>query len=199
VLEESPVWDLARGFVRSLEQMTVRVALALCLCAFAFALGGWTAASRSASVAPPAPTFRPATGWVVRAPTRSEQPNTFASMRVAVTAGDASVLRPFAPFVGFKRLRARGIIIWTTTIGGVASSPFAPFSRARWPLRLSGFRLDRGWEGQPAPNIQQRLRAVSVRGWNIEVRIYFASQNPNKKLLNEAQAELDRLTPPRTR
>jgi hypothetical protein len=177
--------------------MTVRVAPALC--AFAFALGGNTAASSLASVAPPAPTFRPATGWVVRAPTRSEQPNTFASMRVAVTAGEASVLRPFAPFVGFKRLRARGIIIWTTTVGSVASSPFPPFPRARWPLRLSGFRLDRGWEGQPAPNIQQRLRAVSVRGWNFEVRIYFGTQNPNEELLNEAQAELDRLTLPRTR
>jgi hypothetical protein len=175
--------------------MTVRVALFFALCAFALD----AAAARAASVALPRPTFRPAPGWIVRMPTRSEQADAFASMTIAVTAGAAAVLRPFAPFLGFTRLRPRGIIIWTTTIGAVATSPFAPFPRASWPLRLSDFRLDRGWEGQPAPNIQQRLRAVSVRGWNVEVRVYFATQHPGRKLLDEAQAELDRLVPPRPR
>jgi hypothetical protein len=174
--------------------MTFR--LALTLCAFASGVGGTAAASRSASHAPPSPQFRPAPGWIVRNPTRSEQPDTFASMMVAVTTDDVSVLHPFAPFVGFKRLRPRGIIIWATTIGGVTTSPFPPFPRANWPLRLSAFRIDRGWEGQPAPNIQQRLRAVSVHDWNLDVRVYFATQHPDKKLLAEAQAQLDRLLPP---
>ncbi|MFL5954352.1 MAG: hypothetical protein ACJ76I_09625 [Gaiellaceae bacterium] len=115
---------------------------------------------------------------------------------IAVTTADAAVLHPFAPFVGFKRLRPRGIVIWATTIGGVATSPFPPFPRASWPLRLSAFRIDRGWEGQPAPNIQQRLRAVSVRGWNLDVRVYFATEHPDKRLLAAAQAQLDRLLPP---
>lgn len=50
--------------------------------------------------------------------------------------------------------------------------------------------------GTPAPNIQQRLRAVSIHGWNLEVRLYFATQHPDKKLLAEAQAQLDRLLLP---
>jgi len=173
----------------------VRVAL-LALCAF---VALETVAARAAAVAPPRPTFRPGAGWIVRMPTRSEQPDRFDSMTIAVTGGDAAVLRPFAPFLGFRRLRPRGIIIWTTTIGAVATSPFVPFPRASWPLRLSDFRLDRGWEGQPAPNIQQRVRAVSVRGWNVEVRVYFATQRPDRKLLDAAQAELDRLVPPQPR
>jgi hypothetical protein len=174
--------------------MTFRLASALALCAFA--VGGTAAASHSASPAPPSARFRPAAGWIVANPTRSDQPNTFASMVIAVTADDIALLHPFAPFVGLKRLRPRGIIIWATTIGRVATSPFPPFPRGRWPLRLSAFRLDRGWEGQPASNIQQRLRAVSIRGWNLEVRLYFATQHPDKKLLAEAQAQLDRLLPP---
>ncbi len=174
--------------------MTFRLAFALALCAFA--VGGAAAASRSASLAPPSARFRPAAGWIVAKPTRSEQPHTFTSMVIAVTADDIALLHPFAPFVGLKRLRPRGIIIWATTIGRVATSPFPPFPRASWPLRLSAFRIDRGWEGQPAPNIQQRLRAVSIRGWNLEVRLYFATQHPDKKLLAEAQAQLDRLLPP---
>jgi hypothetical protein len=174
--------------------MTFRLAFALALCAFA--VGGAAAASRSASLAPPSARFAPAAGWIVAKPTRSEQPKTFASMVIAVTANDIALLHPFAPFVGLTRLRPRGIIIWATTIGQVATSPFPPFPHASWPLRLSAFRLDRGWEGQPAPNIQQRLRAVSIRGWNLEVRLYFATQHPDTKLLAEAQAQLNRLLPP---
>jgi hypothetical protein len=174
--------------------MTFRLAFAFTLCSFA--VGGAAAASRSASLAPPSARFRPGAGWIVAKPTRSEQPNTFASMVIAVTADDIALLHPFAPFIGLERLRPRGIIIWATTIGQVATSPFPPFSRARWPLRLAAFRIDRDWEGQPAPNIQQRLRALSIRGWNLEVRLYFATQHPDKKLLAEAQAQLDRLLPP---
>jgi hypothetical protein len=117
-------------------------------------------------------------------------------MVIAVTTDDVAVLRPFAPFVGFKRLRPRGIIIWATTIGRVTTSPFPALPRVSWPLRLSAFRIDRGWEGQPAANIQQRLRAVSVHGWNLEVRVYFATQHPDRKLLAETQAQIERLLPP---
>jgi hypothetical protein len=50
---------------------------------------------------------------------------------------------------------------------------------------------------QPAPNIQQRLRWVRIKGWQLDVRVYFATQHPSKRLLAEAQAELDRLMLPR--
>ncbi len=120
-------------------------------------------------------------------------------MVIAVTARDAAALQPFAPFVGFKRLRPQGILVWATTLGRAGpTSPFPSFPRAKWPLRLSTFRLDRGWEGQPAPNIQQRLRWAAVGGWNLDVRVYFATQHPNKKLVGDAQAELGRLLLPST-
>jgi hypothetical protein len=119
--------------------MTFRLAFAFALALCSFAVGGAAAASRSASPGPPSARFRPAAGWIVAKPTRSEQPYTFASMVIAVTADDIALLHPFAPFVGLKRLRPRGIIIWATTIGRVATSPFPPFPRGSWPLRLSAF------------------------------------------------------------
>jgi hypothetical protein len=70
------------------------------------------------------------------------------------------------------------------------------FTTSRWPLRLSSFRVDHGWEGQPAANVQQRLRWVVVHGWHLDVRVYFGTQHPSKRLLAKAQAELDRLRLP---
>jgi hypothetical protein len=84
--------------------------------------------------------------------------------------------------------------MWATTLGPVATSPFLPFPRASRPLRLSAFRFDRGWEGQPPPNVQQR--AVPASGWNLKVRDYFATQHPDEKLLAEAQSQVGRLLLP---
>ena len=72
----------------------------------------------------------------------------------------------------------------------------APLS---WPLRLSTFRVDRGWEGQPAPNVQQRLEFGTVRGLKLDARVYFATQHPDRALLRKAQRELDRLRLPSSR
>jgi len=166
------------------------------LCALAiFAFGGIGARSHSAKSALPPPAFRPDPGWVVLAHGPSE-PSLSVQTAVAVTAPDAAALQPFAPFDGFTRLGPTGILVWATTMGGVQTSPYPPFPRARWPLRLATFRLDRGWEGQPATNIQQRLRWVAVGGWNLDVRVYFATQHPDEALLRQAQAELDRLVFP---
>jgi len=170
--------------------MTLRTALALGLCALAG--GGGAAASPSASLALPPPTLRPAPGWVVVRPTRAEQPGVYASMLVAATRRDVAVLHPFAPFTGLKRLSSRGILVWATTIGRGRSG----FARIKWPPVLSAFRVDHGWEGQPAPNIQQRLQFGAVHGWDLDVRVYFATQHPDKRLLQKAQAELRRLLPP---
>ena len=119
-------------------------------------------------------------------------------MVVAVTARDAAAMQPFIPFTGFKRLSRRGIIVWATTLGRAreSSSSFAPLS---WPPRLATFRLDHGWEGQPAPNIQQRLTWGSFSGWNFDVRVYFATQHPDRMLVRDAQAELRRLLLPGAR
>ena len=54
-------------------------------------------------------------------------------------------------------------------------------------------------EGQPALNVEQRLRWASVGGWQLDVRVYFATQHPGEGLLRAAQAELDRLFLPGSR
>lgn len=161
--------------------------LALCLLT---ATAASAAGSRRASM--PAPRLRAAPGWVVVKPTKTEQPGLYASMIVAVTASDLRAVHPFVLFTGFKRLSKRGIIVWVTTIGHDRPT-FKPMA---WPPLLAGFRVDHGWEGQPAANIQQRLKWGVVHGWDMDVRVYFATQHPDTHLLREAQAELDRLILP---
>jgi hypothetical protein len=117
-------------------------------------------------------------------------------MVIAVTAGDADRFQPFVPFVGLKRLGPRSILIWATTMGRGEHGRTASFPPATWPLRLSAFRIDRGWEMQAAPNIQHRVQWVVVGGWHLEVRVFFATQHPDEELIAEAQAELDRLLLP---
>ena len=132
--------------------------------------------------------FAPAAGWTILHP--STEPRTV----LAVTAPDARSQEPFAAFTSLRRLRRDGVLIWAD-----ASRPDArvgPFPRARLPLRLRDFRVDHGWEGQPAPNVQQRLRWVEVAGWNLEVRVYFGTQHPGRALLAKTQAEIDRLRLP---
>lgn len=134
--------------------------------------------------------FPPAPGWTVLRP--SSEPRTV----FAVTSRDARTQQQFAAFASLKRLRRDGVLIWAD-----ASRPDArvgPFPRARLPLRLRDFRVDHGWEGQPAPNVQQRLRWVNVAGWNLEVRVYFGTQHPSRALLAKTQAEIAgiRLTSP---
>ena len=132
--------------------------------------------------------FPPAPGWTLLHP--STEPRTV----LAVTAPDARSQQPFLAFTSLRRLRRGGVLIWAD-----ASRPDArvgPFPRARLPLRLRDFRVDHGWEGQPVPNVQQRLRWVNVAGWNLEVRVYFGTQHPGRALLAKTQAEIDRLRLP---
>jgi len=132
--------------------------------------------------------FPPAPGWTLLHP--STEPRTV----LAVTAPDARSQQPFLAFTSLRRLRRGGVLIWAD-----ASRPDArvgPFPRARLPLRLRDFRVDHGWEGQPVPNVQQRLRWVNVAGWNLEVRVYFGTQHPSRAVLARTQTEIDRLRLP---
>lgn len=113
-------------------------------------------------------------------------------MIVAVTAHDAAAAHPFAPFTSLTRLSKRGILIWVTTIGRNRPT----FTAMHWPPRLSSFRVDHGWEGQPAANVQQRLGWGVSDGWDIDVRVYFATQHPDRELLQAAQGQLNRLVLP---
>src|SRR2546421_6026444 len=154
---------------------------------------GATARSERASKPQPAPTFAPALGWwtLSTGPTdgRELAPETWAA-----SDKGTSLLPLFNLFVGLRKLTPSGVLIWASTSGrGGGNATFRP---SAWPLRLSSFRVDRAWEGQPAGNVQQRLRWAAVRGWRLDVRVYFGTQHPSRPVIAKAQAELDRLRLP---
>ena len=169
-----------------------RRALGLCLVSV-IGLAAGAASARSSTVSLKPPNFKPAAGWAVVRVGR-EQPYMSSSMVIAVTTADLKAARPFGAFTSLKRLSSRGILVWAMTIGRNRPT----FTPMQWPPRLASFRLDHAWEGQPEANVQQRLKWGVVNGWDMDVRVYFATQHPDKKLLAEAQAELDRIVlPPR--
>jgi hypothetical protein len=138
------------------------------------------------------PHMAPAQGWTLLRPGPSQR-DIPKRMIIAVTSPDAASQRPFAIFTSLTRLRPTGILVWAWIAGRDDSRPFP---RASWPLQLSSFRLDRAWELQPAPNVQQRLLWADVGGWTLDVRVYFATQHPSRALVAKAQAELDRISVP---
>jgi hypothetical protein len=131
--------------------------------------------------------FRPAPGWTV------ERVATQPGLVVAVTRADERVIHPFTLFGSFKRLSRDGVLVWAMTLG--RHRQHFPV-RSQWPPRLPSFSVQRGWEGQPAPNVQQRVWVAAVGGWDLDVRVYFATQHPSRPLLAAAQRELDRLQLP---
>lgn len=133
-------------------------------------------------------TFRPARGWIVAGGGTGNP-----SLVVAVTARDAAAVRPVALFGSFEKLSRRGILAWVGTDGrGRMGFPATDV----WPPRLRRFRIERAWEGQPAPNVQQRVWVGAVHGWDLDVRVFFATQHPSASLQSQAQAELNRLRLP---
>lgn len=113
----------------------------------------------------------------------------------ATNQADATGLVPLEVFGGLLALRRNGIAIWATVDG--RGGPDRTFVRSAWPVQLSRFRLDHGWEGQPATRIQQRLIWISVGGWHLDIRVYFGTETPSRPLVAKAQAELDRLQLPK--
>jgi len=172
------------GFVLGISGLVVLVAL-----------GGATrspAASRSASLPPPS--LRPSPAWL-SVTTGSSNVSRLAPSVWAITArSNLAALAPFNNFDNLRHLSRSAVYLWATTSG--RGRPDATFKRAEWPLRLSDFRIDRAWEGQPATNVQPRLRWVAVHGWHLDVRVYYATQHPSKQQLRAAQQELNRLLLP---
>lgn len=171
------------GVVRNLAMRRRRVVLIA-----AMAVGAVLASPGAPAAAMRLATFRPAPGWVV-VPAGKGNP----SLVVAVTARDAAAVRPVALFGSFRKLSRAGILVWVDTIGrGRRGFPAA----SAWPPRLASFRVDHGWEGQPARNVQQRVWVGSVGHWDLDVRVFFATQRPSSTLRARAQAELYRLRLP---
>ena len=143
----------------------------------------------------PPPSLRADPDWLT-VTTGPTNPGLVAPSVWAITAVEGtSALVPFDLFDGLRSLSPDGAVIWASTGGRGGVTP--TFRPAKLPLRLGSFRLDRLWEGQPVENVQQRLRWVSVAGWQLDVRVYFGTQHPSRDLVAMAQAELNQLRLPR--
>jgi hypothetical protein len=101
---------------------------------------------------------------------------------------------PVAIFGGLDQLAPNGALVWAST---ASRGHYDHFRYDTWPPRLSHFRIDHAWEGQPQARIQQRLLWLTADGWSLDVRVYFGTQHPPQALLAAVQAELDRLSLPR--
>lgn len=143
----------------------------------------------------PPPSFRPAEAWLSLTTGSSNSLDATEPSVWALTArSNLAALAPFDFSANLVHLSRDAIYISAGTAG--RGGPDRTFQPTGWPLRLSSFRVDHGWEGQPARNVQQRLRWAAVRGWHLDVRVYFATQHPSRRLLRAAQQELDRLLLP---
>jgi hypothetical protein len=170
-----------------------RVGSVLAICAALALLGGASASSRFGGSSLPPPSFRPSEAWLSVTTGSSNIPNLEASVWAITARSNLAALAPY-DLNSLRHLSRGAILVWASTAG--RGGPNATFGRSGWPLRLSTFRVDRSWENQPAANVQQRLRWAAVRGWQLDVRVYFATQHPSKQLLRAAQEELGRLLLP---
>jgi hypothetical protein len=175
--------------------MRRRVALVLTLGGVAAMLGA-AAGSLSAGGARrlPPPSFRPSTYWLSVTTGSSNLPSLESSVWAITARSNPAALAPFDFPQNLLHLSRDAVFLWATTAS--RGGPNYAFKRATWPLRLTSFRVAHAWEGQPAANVQQRVNTVAVAGWRLDVRVYFATQHPSRRLLRIAQRELDRLLLP---
>ncbi len=176
--------------------MPARITLLLSVCLLAGAVPLVAAATRQAPSSPPPSAFRPAADWVTVKHSRSE-PDVSPFMVWAITTPDAPALEPIQIFTSLTHLHPDGIAIWAATIFPHNSGTHS-FPTTTLPLHLSQFRTEDSWEMQPKGNIQQRLRWVVIDGWTLDIRVFFATQHPGRRLLRTAQTELNRLVLPKT-
>lgn len=142
----------------------------------------------------PPPGVRPSTSWISDSSGPTD-PSKAVPQLFVVTRTPARP-RPHLPldiFAGLRQLAPSGALIWAST---ASQGHYDHFKYAAWPPRLTAFRIERGWEGQPAGRIQQRLWWFTSRGWSFDVRVYFGTQHPSAVLVAAVQTELDRLTLP---
>jgi hypothetical protein len=76
---------------------------------------------------------------------------------------------------------------WWPDPGLYSRAPSAPTSILPRRSRLGG---------TAEANVQQRLRWISVGGWQLDIRVYFGKQRPSHSLVATAQQELNRLRLP---
>lgn len=172
---------------------TLRGPVALLVLVALAATASAAARPRASATLLPPPSLRPAAGWRTMSTGPMDTTQGAPEVKAASDHGvSPAVLFNF--FIGLRQLSSSGIVIWASTSGRGGITRV--FTKSHWPVRLSSFRIDDAWEGQPAANVQQRLRWLVVDGWHLDVRVYFGTLHPSKALLAKAQAELNRLRLP---
>jgi hypothetical protein len=187
--------DLTQALARKKGEMRKWLGLAAVVCLIGLAVlagvGEFSASGSDGSLPPPS--FRPSAGWVSLT-TGTSNTRDWEGVWAVTARSNLAALAPFDFPNNLLHLSRNAVYISAQTEGRGGSK--REFPALEWPLRLSHFREDHGWEGQPAPNVQQRLRWGTVHGWHLDVRVYFATQHPSRHQLRAAQRELDRLLLP---
>jgi hypothetical protein len=133
-----------------------------------------------------APSLAAAPGWRIR---------TVAVGGIATAEASTAPLRDPPgnfPSATLRDMPARGIVIFASRYLG-AGSRHVPAPRSM-PYKLSIFRHDQGWEGQPAANVPQYVLFTSLHRHLLDVRVFFGTQHPSRHEVTRAQAELDTLS-----
>jgi hypothetical protein len=157
--------------------------------------------------------FEPADGWYT-ATTGPLDPDLFSTplawaSTVPFDRADLDEARDAGSLGFFPRQTLLGLeeddVVVVAALSGHGSYPNEPtgsLPAGTLPLSLDEADVRGNWEGQVAQNIPQYVLWRTVDGWQVDVRVYFGTQEPSAETLALAQAELDRLTlpaPPETR
>jgi hypothetical protein len=111
----------------------------------------------------------------------------------SVTASTIPVADPAGslPTETLKRLPADGIVIMVA-----AYTPWAgleDFPLRELPPQLGDANVREDWEGQPNPDAPEYLIQSTVKGFYLEVRVFFGTQRPSDEQASRAQTELAKL------
>lgn len=102
-----------------------------------------------------------------------------------------------APNSGYNlipHLRAGQVVIVADSRTGQPTPGYARVTCL--PLHIADATIERGWEGQPRPNIPEYRLLAEVNHQEIVARVFFPTQAPSERELALAQAELARLRIP---
>jgi hypothetical protein len=95
-----------------------------------------------------------------------------------------------------RGLPPEGIVIVVVLFLPTEATPNPVFPPRELPLQLSDFEVRPAWEGQVAPNVPEYRLVAAVGGRDVDVAIFFGTQDPPPEVLRAAQEELDRLVIP---
>jgi hypothetical protein len=154
---------------------------------------GWVTLSRDPSVA-----LDP-DGWAVAfASTIPFARKDFVYRAIGVTVHavhDGYLTDPVMPNATMRRLPPNGVLI-VADFMGLARGRNVNFPGSSLPLDLQGAEVQSSWEGQVAPNIPMYLIEDTARGIQLDIRVFFGTQHPDRATRRKANTELARLLVP---